>query len=143
MKKEYEKIIEYRSLGEIHIYIGISKSDNIFSDNEKHKILYCASKSEIIGGHREIEEEINKRINQDIIAIFNEEKFNNWSATDHLNFAMSLLNKAKDISTWSIDNLFEKIEKSLQSIAELDEYSIKESRFIKKIKSNLLNLENN
>jgi hypothetical protein len=136
-----DKIIEYRSKGEAHLYVAVAKSDGVVTTKEKARApsiaFKCKSLFDAMNLHSEVKEQLFKYTKD----IFENNSFRSWSADDHLNEAIKLLKQAKESGDLSVCHVAEKCESTLQDLAVIDGYLLKESKFLKKIKLLLSSLK--
>lgn len=136
-KKEAVKI---RSLGEAHLYIAIAKVDGIVTMKERARTPHYAQKSQDVFNVLKINKHVRSNIKKDVNKILSDPKYIKWTAQHHLDCAIAHLKKAKKLGDWGVSLSGHKNEKGLENVALLDGYILKESRFLKKIKEMLKEL---
>ncbi|MBD3418649.1 MAG: hypothetical protein GF398_00885 [Chitinivibrionales bacterium] len=126
-----------KSKGEAHLYVAVAKADGIISHIEKVRAPYYAEKSQKMLDMMNANQRTRDSIRNELQGIFASQEHAVWSADEHLDEAIRLLNIAKDQGDWTVKLSGTKNEAGLQQLALLDGYLVKESRFLTKIHEQL------
>ncbi|MBD3343924.1 MAG: hypothetical protein GF401_02540 [Chitinivibrionales bacterium] len=132
---------DLRSKGIAHLYVGVAKSDGVISPNERVRVSYYAKKSQEIMDVFNMNSRVKNLLKGALSEILGDVRLRGWSAHDHLDEAVRLLVKAKKAGDWSTALSGARNEQGLESLALLDGYVFKESRFLKEIKERLKELK--
>ncbi len=135
------KVVHYRSMGEAHLFMSIAKADGLLSESEILRLPYHAVKSQRLFDVLKTNEHVRQTIREDVEKLINEPAYAPWSAQQHLDQAIVFLKKAKEAGDWGVQLTGVKTEESLQEIANLEGYTMKESRFFKELRKRLAELE--
>lgn len=126
-----------RSRGEAHLYVAVAKADGIVSEMERVRAPYYAFKSQDVLDVLEINQATRSRIKQDINHLLTARSFAAWSAEQHLDAAVDLLDQAGKAGDWGAQLTVHRTEHGLERVALLDGYILKESKFLRRIKHRL------
>lgn len=137
MPKKYN--LDLQAEGEAHLYVAIMKSDGTVTKEERAFAPYYAVKSQKLFNVMGINEEIKEKIKPAIERIVVNPDYESWDENRHLEKAIELLKESKSPALELVDP---KNEQGFLSVAKLDGYFIKESRFLTKIKEELAKLGN-
>ena len=131
----------HRSLGEAHLYVAVAKADGLVSEIERRAAGHWAKKSQQLLDIFGTNQSVSNRIKDDVEGILADAQYHSWSAAQHLDKAVELLAKARDLGDWSAKLSGSRNEDGLLSLAQLDGYVIKESNFLREIKRRLSSLQ--
>jgi hypothetical protein len=137
---DIQKISTFKSMGISHLYIAVAKADGILSSFEKNRIASLARQAHPLLNRLEVNTLVDERLKKDINSIITDDTYQTWSAEQHLDEAFSLLQKTKNAGDYSISNTLNNHIDGLEKMALLDEYDVRESNFLKKIKEKLKKL---
>jgi hypothetical protein len=130
----------HRSLGEAHLYVAVAKADGIVSATERRLAGWQAEKGQQVLDILGINKQVQKTIRADVERLLGDPQYASWSAGQHLDHAVELLGKAKKLGDWGAQLSDDKHEQGLLALAQLDGYTIKESRFLREIERRLSQL---
>lgn len=136
-----ENVFHYRSMGEAHLFIAIAKADGVLSKSEILRLPYHAVKSQHLFDVLKTNEHVRETIRDDVEKLINEPAYAPWSAERHLDEAIQFLKKAKEAGDWGVQLTGAKTQEGLQQIANLEGYTIKESRFFRELRRRLAEFE--
>ncbi|MBL6989331.1 MAG: hypothetical protein ISR65_06120 [Bacteriovoracaceae bacterium] len=128
-----QTIITCRSQGEAHLYVAVAKVDNKISTEEVANAYHYSRKCSSIIDLLKLDPDIKNTIAGDIKSILNDSKFQNWDSNNHLEEALRLFKKAKELGNYDINLIVEKHKIGLSILAQVDGYLYKESTFIKQM----------
>ncbi len=129
--------LDLQAEGEAHLYVAIIKADGGVTKEERAFAPYYAVKSQKLFNVMGINETIREKIKPAIDRIAVSSEFELWDENKHLEKAIELLKASKSPALELIDP---KNESGFLSVAKLDGYLMKESRFLTKMKEELAKL---
>lgn len=130
--------IELQTLGEAHLYVAITKADGNVSKDERAFAPFYAMKSQKLFNILGINKKIQSAIKPAIEEIMDSSKYDSWDKDMHLDKAIELF---KESNSPGLELIDPKNESGFLSVAKLDGYLMKESRFLTRMKEELAKLQ--
>ncbi|MBD3390986.1 MAG: hypothetical protein GF418_02960 [Chitinivibrionales bacterium] len=135
-----QKAARYRSIGEAHLYVAVAKADGIISRLERERAGWRAKKSQEVLDILGVNSRVEETIRADVERLLAAPEFESWTADQHLDQAVDLLKQATKLGDWGAPLSAAKHEQGLLSVARLDGYVFKESKFLREIERRLASL---
>ena len=129
-----KKNISDAIFGEAHLYAAIVKVDGDVSKDERASAPYYAKKSQELFNILQSNNEIKKGIKLAVEKLLDSPRYFGWNSEEHLNYAIELLKKSK---TKTAELILPKNSSGFLSVAKIDGYILKESKFIRQIEKRL------
>lgn len=125
-----DKAVSVLITAEAHLFVGVAKADGVIDKKEFAQIPYYAEKSQRFFDMMNMNSKTADRIGAEIRAIMGAPESRDWTAYDHLDKAMELIESCKEAGMWQTQVVFTKNEKGFTDCAKIGGYVIKEANYI-------------